>query len=209
MKQEQLEIFTVEGNPTGISKDRDAVHKDGDWHNTVHVWIINSLGELLLQQRSPGKESYPLLWDASAAGHISFGETPIEAAIKETKEELGIDIKAEELKKITRVQFSGVTNQGTFVNNEHMDLFIVERDISISSLILQKEEVCDAYFVHFKTLQELIHEKYSHIVPFDVDSNYMELFSYAAKRYPTTSPQEEKIQVEKRLAYHQDESFGQ
>ena len=55
--------------------------------------------QILLQQRSHKKTIHPLLWDVSVAGHIDAGETFIEAALRETKEEIGLLLKQKILKK--------------------------------------------------------------------------------------------------------------
>jgi 16S rRNA (adenine1518-N6/adenine1519-N6)-dimethyltransferase len=51
----------------------------------------NASGELFLQKRSIWKDRNPGLWDSSAAGHVDSGETYIEAAHREFREELGVD----------------------------------------------------------------------------------------------------------------------
>ena len=84
--EELLDVFDSNGELLGKSKPRAQVHKTGDWHKTVHVWIISSQGELLLQKRSESKESHPGLWDISCAGHIKSGQTSTDAAIKEARE---------------------------------------------------------------------------------------------------------------------------
>lgn len=57
---------------------RGAVHRDGDYHRAIHVWIYaESTQELLLQQRADCKDSWPSLWDISSAGHISAGDSSL------------------------------------------------------------------------------------------------------------------------------------
>ena len=57
---------------------RSAVHRDGDYHRAVHVWIYaESTQELLLQRRADCKDSWPGLWDISSAGHISAGDSSL------------------------------------------------------------------------------------------------------------------------------------
>ena len=42
----------------------------GDWHRSVHVWVYaQDADSLLIQKRAACKESWPSLWDVSAAGH--------------------------------------------------------------------------------------------------------------------------------------------
>jgi isopentenyldiphosphate isomerase len=97
---EYIDVLTEEGKPIGQSVPRSEVHAKGLWHQAVHVWIINSKGEILIQKRSAIKESSPGLWDISAAGHMSAGESVLEAVHKEISEELGIKISSDDLIEI-------------------------------------------------------------------------------------------------------------
>ncbi|KAL0327689.1 UNVERIFIED_CONTAM: Nudix hydrolase 3, partial [Sesamum angustifolium] len=57
------------------------VHRDGDYHRAVHVWIVvESTQEVLLQRRSDCKDSWPGVWDISSAGHISAGDSSLVSA---------------------------------------------------------------------------------------------------------------------------------
>ncbi|PPD72659.1 hypothetical protein GOBAR_DD30432 [Gossypium barbadense] len=67
------------------------VHRDGDYHKAVHVWIFaESTQELLLQKRADCKDSWPGLWDISSAGHISAGDSSLITAQRELQEELWV-----------------------------------------------------------------------------------------------------------------------
>ncbi|MBN1308375.1 MAG: NUDIX domain-containing protein [Chitinispirillaceae bacterium] len=66
----------------------------------------NSRGALLLQKRSPFKETFPGLWDISAAGHISAGDSSRETAVRELREELGISLKSNALRFLFSVRCS-------------------------------------------------------------------------------------------------------
>ena len=92
---EFIDILTEDGKETGIKKERNLVHVDGDWHKVVQIFVINNQG-ILLQQRALTKKSDPGKWCASASGHISAGEKSIEAAIKEFKEELETKLDKED-----------------------------------------------------------------------------------------------------------------
>ncbi|PKI38141.1 hypothetical protein CRG98_041464 [Punica granatum] len=90
-EEEYLDVLTKAGEKTGVSKPRGAVHRDGDYHRAVHVWIYaESTQELLLQKRSDCKDSWPGQWDISSAGHISAGDSSLISAQRELEEELGI-----------------------------------------------------------------------------------------------------------------------
>lgn len=59
-------------------------------HRSVAVAVFNSFGEIFLQQRSATKDTDPLFWTISCSGHVTRGQTPDEAAVRELGEELGL-----------------------------------------------------------------------------------------------------------------------
>ncbi len=61
-------------------------------HRSVHVLVLNQGGLLLLQKRSMLKDTQPGKWDTSVGGHVGFGQSYVEAAIRESEEELGLVI---------------------------------------------------------------------------------------------------------------------
>ena len=70
-------------------------------HKSVYIWAINNKGQILIQRRALCKKLFPGKWDISIAGHIHAGELPIEACVRETNEELGIDIPKEQFEFVT------------------------------------------------------------------------------------------------------------
>ena len=109
---EMFDIVDENGEPTGTVKERTKVHEDGDLHRTSHVWIVrdNNKGglDVLLQKRSESKDSNPGCYDISSAGHIPAGCGYLDSALRELKEELGIDASSEELelRLIRRISYS-------------------------------------------------------------------------------------------------------
>ena len=98
---ELLEVFDAHGRPTGRAKPRAAVHLDGDWHQAFHCWIVRRGPQVVLQRRSLAKDTFPGYWDAAAAGHWRFGESPQEAA-REIAEELGLQVTLSDLRYVGR-----------------------------------------------------------------------------------------------------------
>ena len=73
-----------------IGKDTwDNVHKNYQIHRGVHVLVVNSKGEILIQKRSKHKKYMPGLFDVSVGAQVQSGETYKQAAIRESEEELG------------------------------------------------------------------------------------------------------------------------
>src|SRR5437867_10874558 len=106
---ELIDVLTADGKPTGVRKPKNQIHRDGDWHRAAHVWIISPDGRFLLL-RSLRKENNPGLWDVSAAGHLSAGESAVEAAMRETFEEIGLALTREDLRFVTTLPQSCVLN---------------------------------------------------------------------------------------------------
>lgn len=119
---EQLEVYDAAGNPTGVAKSRAAIHRDGDWHLAIFCWIVTRDGRVLLQKRAATKDVWPGRWDASAAGHVRFGEK-LAASLREIEEELGVAPPAiTELDYLGR--FSTVSEHDNgIVCREHQDTF--------------------------------------------------------------------------------------
>ena len=97
MEHELIDYFDEKRNFKGVI-DKAVAHKNGLWHRSVHVWIINSKNQILLQKRCAAKKFYPEFWDCSFAGHIGAGECSVVSAIREGEEELGLKLKESDLK---------------------------------------------------------------------------------------------------------------
>ena len=91
--QSGSEMFDVvdENDRVLRSEPRETVHVNNLLHRAVHMILSNRAGEILLQKRSMWKDRNPGLWDASAAGHVDSGESYQEAALREMREELGVE----------------------------------------------------------------------------------------------------------------------
>jgi isopentenyldiphosphate isomerase len=89
--EEWFPIVDEDGNTIG--RELRSICHDGKsmlLHPVVHLHLFNSKGELFLQKRAMTKDIQPGKWDTSVGGHVSEGEKPIEALIREAGEELGL-----------------------------------------------------------------------------------------------------------------------
>ncbi len=103
--QEAWQIYNSNGEPkTGQSiVPNDSRHNSQIIVGAVHVWIwrrINNDAEVLLQHRADIKPTWPGRYDISVAGHIDAGEDPLQAAVREGKEEIGIEFSTERMEYI-------------------------------------------------------------------------------------------------------------
>ena len=157
--EERFDLVTPEGLPTGVSKPRDEVHRDGDWHVSAHVWIVTPDDRVLLQRRAETKENHPGLWDISVAGHLSAGERALDAAVRECREEIGLVLEPDELEPIGSIRSDQSLNDGRYLDREIHKLFLVRRELSIESLALDAAEVDDVLLVSLDELEERVNRK--------------------------------------------------
>jgi isopentenyldiphosphate isomerase len=147
MPEELIDLLLPDGTPIGRAKPKSQVHRDGDLHRTVHLWIVTPDGRLLLQLRASTKVNHPSLWDVSVAGHVDAGERPEAAAIREAREELGIEIAESELAHLGSIRERWVIEAQGYFDNEIQEIYLVRRDVDRSELALQASEVDDAELV--------------------------------------------------------------
>nr|KJB68967.1 hypothetical protein B456_011G001100 [Gossypium raimondii] len=183
---EYLDVLTKTGKKTGVSKPRGDVHRDGDYHKAVHVWIFaESTQELLLQKRADCKDSWPGLWDISSAGHISAGDSSLITAQRELQEELGVILPKDAFELIFVFLEECVTNNGKFINNEYSDVYLVTtlEPIPREAFTLQDTEVSDVKYISFGEYRSHLAEADPKYVPYDVNKQYGLLFDIITKRY--------------------------
>ncbi|MBZ0298150.1 MAG: NUDIX domain-containing protein [Anaerolineae bacterium] len=140
---ELLDIYDENLVHIGV-KEREAVHREGDWHRTFHCWIVycdeRGLDFIVLQRRGPDKQTYPNLLDVSAAGHYAAGETMADG-VREIAEELGIQVYFNDLVPVG-LRYS-VYRQDGVVDYEFNDVFLLNDDRPLSAYEPQAAEVSD------------------------------------------------------------------
>ena len=95
--EELFDVLKENGDYADRIESRENCHKYGFWHKAVALFIINSKKQVLLQKRSENKKLWPNTWDITAGGHVHTGEFGFEAIIRESKEELGIDLNKKDI----------------------------------------------------------------------------------------------------------------
>ena len=93
MSEEIFDVVNERDEVIGRETRRE-VHRTGLKHRAVHVFVFNSRGEIFLQKRSMTKDSSPGLWDSSASGHLDCGEGYDACAVRELREEIGLNLSA-------------------------------------------------------------------------------------------------------------------
>lgn len=157
MIDELWQLYDEQGRPlTGKGETKNNVFTKGLLHGASHVWMwrMGDAGpEVLLQKRSATKRTWPNCYDISAAGHIDLGEDPLQAAVRETKEEIGLDITPDQLHHIGVHRAHMVAPTGDF-ENEFEWLYLLQLP-SDNTFTMQEVEVAS---VEWKPLQEFKQE---------------------------------------------------
>jgi len=100
--QEILDIVNESDEIIG-QESGENIHKNGLLHREVHVFFITPDKKVIFQHRAKDKKTFPDLLDATVGGHVEIGDSYEETAIKETEEETGIKLKANDLIPINKI----------------------------------------------------------------------------------------------------------
>ena len=135
------------GNKTGeiMKKYDQAAFDRGLYHLGSDVWIINNENKIFIQKRSPEKKMSPNVW-AMTGGSAIAGEDSKHAIIRESKEELNIDIKEEDLKLGTRFK----------TGNVWIDTYFLRLELDFNNLILQDGEVDEVKWATIEEIDSLV-----------------------------------------------------
>ncbi len=153
-QDELLDVYDDVGAYVG-TKGRAAVHRDGDWHRCVHLWVVSGDG-VLLQRRGAHKASWPGALDATAAGHVAAGESVEEGGAREIAEELGVAFTPEELAPLGARAI--VDRSGGLVNREFQHVFLARDDRPLEAWTdLEWSELDGLARMALPTFSELVH----------------------------------------------------
>lgn len=155
---EYLDVVDELGNPTGEIVERMVAHEKGIRHRTSHVWLLrkkDNLIQILIQKRSSHKDSYPNCYDISSAGHIIAGSTYEDSALRELKEELGIEVKKDDLHQIGTT-YSDTNNMFHGKNFHNVQVSRVYALWYDGDFILQKEELSAVEWISLEACIEKV-----------------------------------------------------
>jgi len=96
VKEENVILVNQFDEQIGTMPKMEA-HRKAVLHRAFSVFIMNSKGETMLQQRAEEKYHSPLLWTNTCCSHQRVGETNIEAGKRRLQEEMGFTTELKEL----------------------------------------------------------------------------------------------------------------
>ena len=121
------------------------------YHLVVHVWIRNSKGEYLIAQRSANRTTFPLVWEC-VDGSVIKGEDSLQGAVREAKEEVGVDLNPES----GQVLFSKTRKiiEGK-IFNDILDVWLFEYDGEVDLSNATTDEVAQVTWMNRSQIKEL------------------------------------------------------
>lgn len=145
------DLYTKNRELTGKSHVRGEELPEDSYHLLVHVWIKNSKGEYLISQRSANRPTFPLMWEC-VGGSVLKGESSLQGAVREVKEEVGIDIKASKGKNILS-KIRGIIDGEKF--NDIMDVWLFEYDGEVELSKATTDEVAQVKWLTREQIKNL------------------------------------------------------
>lgn len=155
---ELWDLYTKYRQKTGKEHIRGEKIPDGYYHLVVHVWIRNAKGEYLISQRSAARPTFPLMWEC-VGGSVLKGESSLEGAVREVKEEVGLDVNPSQ----GRLLFSKIRNHNLKDEckpfNDIMDVWIFEYDGELHLEAATTDEVASCRWMTVSEIKKLYEDK--------------------------------------------------
>jgi 8-oxo-dGTP pyrophosphatase MutT (NUDIX family) len=145
---ELWDIYDVNRIKTGRTVERGKPLSRGEYHIVVDVWICNKRGQWLISKRTPNKV-FPNMW-APTGGSALAGEDSLTAALREVKEELGIDLEAGN-GRLYRTLQRHESQYPAF-----KDIWVFDCDVPIERIVFQEDETCGAMWASKETIYEML-----------------------------------------------------
>ena len=159
-------------NYEGKKKEKIAIRGNNleadEYHLVVNAWIVNNKNEFLITQRAKHR-SHPLMWECTG-GSALLGEKSIDAAIREVKEELGINVKKE------NAIYIGCSRRYYDNCPDILEVWLFHQDVSIDDVVIQKDEVNDVMWASKEKVLQLFNDG-----KFEGNSFFEEVLNYPKK----------------------------
>ena len=152
---EKWDLYTLDRVKTNRVITRGDDIPKNLYHLVVHVCIFNAKNQMLIQQRQTFKKGWPNMWDITVGGSAMIGENSRQAAMREVAEELGLKIDLEKTPPVITKYFSEGFD----------DIYILEKEMDISDLKLQYEEVQAIKWAGIEEILDMIGLK--KFIPYD------------------------------------------
>lgn len=150
---ELLDVLDDVGMPTGSTRARRAVHAEGDWHRTFHLWVVREGNLVVVQRRSRSKAIEPRRLDVTVGGHFRAGETLLDV-VREAEEEIGLVVRPGQLTYLGTTR--AVRSYEGTLDREFQDVYALRDERPLTAYTLRCDEVETLYEVPIDAFIDLV-----------------------------------------------------
>ena len=142
--REICDVLDANGGKTGRLYERGKKMAAGDYHLVVHIWIMNGNGEFLISQREGWQDG---MWQTTSGAAVA-GDNSLTAALRETKEELGLDLAPE----------NGLLSKQYISGNVMIDVWLYRQDVDLCYVRFQAGETRGAMWASKEKIKQMAEE---------------------------------------------------
>jgi 8-oxo-dGTP pyrophosphatase MutT (NUDIX family) len=146
---EIFDLYDSSMNKLHKTMERGGTNLPGEYFPVVHVWISNPNKEFLIQKRNKSTDLHPHQW-ATTSGAVISNETPIQGAIREVKEELGLSFLESDFKLLRKI----------FVDNDCCNhvvfVYLVQSNVLLNQCIIDTVEVQEITYKRINEIKQMI-----------------------------------------------------
>ncbi len=155
---ELLRVVDNNGYNTNEILEREHLHNSNKIHNEVTIYIINNKKEVLIQRRSSNRRFCPNKLGV-IAGHTLYNENPLDSAIREVYEEVGLKLRKEDIHRLSSKYY--VEEE---YNNHYMYPYYVLSNLKEEDFTIEKEELKYVKWYNIDTIIDMIKNNNKEIV---------------------------------------------
>lgn len=175
-----LEVVDENDNVVGL-ETRGKIHQDGLLHREIHIWFFTPNGEIIFQHRAKDKDTYPDKFGATVGGHVEPNMSYEETAVKECKEETGIDVDLDKLvfvKKMRKKSFDEATG---LTNNTIRAQYAYLYEDAIDDLQIEDGKALGFEAWKVDVLSHLSESDKNKFIPLILQADMLDIFNQARK----------------------------
>ena len=163
-----IDVLDENGLRTGEILSRHEIHALGKPHRVVHLYLLNQDNMIVLQKRSQNVDHYPGAFTISVLAHIDAGESSMDTARREIREELGLNPDGYEIDFMFSYRRDAVLGPA-YIDRQFNDVYVARGTFSFEDISIDKGEVDSVELVPYETFIEMVRDKTSKLADISFD----------------------------------------
>jgi isopentenyl-diphosphate delta-isomerase len=159
-----IDVLSDSGLRTREILSRAEIHRLGKYHRAVHLYLLNSRNEVLLQRRALTVDHFPGFFGISVTGHVEAGEWSSNCVRREVEEELGINSSQLQFDFLFSFFQEAILHE-TYIDRQFNDIYVTRADIQLDVMQFDRSEVSEVKFVSFERFRAMVMSESSDLAP--------------------------------------------